>query len=335
MIPIRIAGTGIYVPGEPIDNKTLQQITGQHFDTEKLEQKLGIYQRHIARWQSIEESTADFATKAAEAALADAGCSAEQVDLIILGTDTPEYISPCTALLVQGRLQGGEREVNVMDVNASCASFCRAFDIAVRQMAADDTIRYALVIGVYNMPAFVRADDVFGLSIFADGAGAFLLERTDDNHASYRAGIHLSDGTQWDYVGIYTGGSHRPYHPDLFASGAYGLQLLQPLPGDRNVRLWPMMVKRLLEKSGLKMDDIQHLIFTQINKSVIETVMGMLDLPIEKTTFAMDRYGYTGSACVPIAFHTAIQQGRIQRGDRVMLIASGAGLAVSGNLIVY
>lgn len=334
-LPIRIAGTGIYVPGAPIDNAELQLLTGQTFDAAKVEQKLGIYRRHIARWRGVEESTADFATQAAEAALRDAGHTAAEIDLLIVGTDTPEYISPCTALLVQGRLQGGETHANVFDVNASCASFCRALDMAVHIMASDSSIRAALVIGVYNMPSFVRPDDVFGLSIFADGAGAFVLTREKTGPSAYLAGDHISDGTQWNFIGIYTGGSHRPYSPALFEKGEYGLQNLQPLPGDRNVRLWPGMVERLLAKAELRIEDVQHFIFTQINRSVIATVMDIIGQPHTKTTFAMDRYGYTGSACVPIAFHTALQEGSIRRGDPVLLVASGAGLAVSGNLFIY
>jgi 3-oxoacyl-[acyl-carrier-protein] synthase-3 len=334
-LPIRIAGTGIYLPGEPIDNTELQAKTGVAFDAHKLEQKLGIYRRHIARVRGIEESTADFATRAAEAALADAGVRAGEIGLIIVGTDTPEYISPCTALLVQGRLQGGERAANVFDVNASCASFCRALDLAAHLMTADTRIRHALVIGVYNMPAFVRPDDAFGISIFADGAGAFVLSRDTNGGAAYLAGDHISDGTQWDYIGIYTGGSHRPCSPELLSAGTYGLQNLQPLPGDRNVRLWPAMVERLLATAALQPAAVHHFIFTQINRAVIEHVMQLLDQPLSKTTLSMDRYGYTGSACVPIAFHTAVQAGSIRRGDTVLLVASGAGLAVSGNLLVY
>ena len=117
--------------------------------------------------------------------------------------------------------------------------------------------------------------------------------------------------------------------------GEYGLQLLQRLPGDRNVKLWPPLVKHLLQKTGVELSDVDHLIFTQINRSVIEQVMDILELPMEKTTTVMDKYGYTGSACVPMAFYDAVKAGRIKRGDTVMFVASGAGLAVGSNLFVY
>lgn len=335
MLAIRILGTGIYAPGKPIGNEELMRLSGVPFDAVKLESRLGIRQRHIARWRGLEESTADFATKAALAALEDAEIAALDIDLIIVGTDTPEYISPATAMLVQGRLQGGETRVTAFDLSASCASFCIALDTAARILASRPGACRALVIGVYDMPAYVRPDDAFGLSIFADGAGAFVLEKSDESPSGYLDGLHLTDGTQWDFIGVYAGGTRNPVTAERLESGQYGLQNLQPLPGDRNVRLWPMVLGELLERNHLQAADVDHFIFTQINRSVIERVMDLLGQPIGKTTMAMDRYGYTGSACVPMAFHTAVREGRIRRGDRVALVASGAGLAVGSNLFVY
>lgn len=335
MLPIRIIGTGSYAPGEPIGNEELKAMSGLDFDIAKLEAKLGIRQRHIARRRGLDESSADFAARAAESALADAGISPKELGIILVGSDTPEYISPATAMVVQGRLQGAEAWATAFDVNASCASFAIAFDTAARILASDPRTRYACVIGVYGMPAYVRPDDAFGTSIFADGAGAFILERTDAHPSRYIEGQHLTDGTQWNYIGIYAGGTRQPVNHDVLERKADGLTLLQPLPGDRNVRLWPMVIHRLLEKCGLSLGEVDHFIFTQINRSVIEQVMGILGRSMDETTCAMDRYGYTGSACVPMAFHTALQEGRIQRGQKVLFCASGAGLAVGSNLFIY
>ncbi|MDD2564428.1 MAG: 3-oxoacyl-[acyl-carrier-protein] synthase III C-terminal domain-containing protein, partial [Salinivirgaceae bacterium] len=110
---------------------------------------------------------------------------------------------------------------------------------------------------------------------------------------------------------------------------------IQPLPGHRNVRLWPMVVNKLLEKAESTVDDVNHFIFTQINKSVILKVMHELNQPIEKPSFVMDRYGYTGSGCLPMAFHHAVKEGKIKRGDKIVLMASGAGLAVGSNYFIY
>ncbi len=328
-----IAATALYAPGEPIDNEELMRIAGIEFDAAKYRDKIGIERRHIARLRGIEESTADFAEAASRKAIANAGLRADDIDLFVVATDTPEYISPPTAVVLQGRLQGGQRDVGAFDVNASCAGFASAFDTASRIVASDPEVRHAVVTGVYNMPAYARDGDAFGLSIFADGAGSFVLSKSES--PGYITGCRLTDGTQWNFVGVYTGGTRHPVTHKRLDDGEYGLQLLQRLPGDRNVKLWPGMVRKTIDKAGFTVEEIDRIIYTQINRSVIEQVNGILGIPQERSHTIMDRYGYTGSACVPMAFADAVEQGKVSRGDRVVFVASGAGLAVSSNAFVY
>ena len=335
MLPIKILGTGLYAPGKSISNSELVELTGLEFKLDKVENKLGVFSRHMAHLRGIPETTADFATNAALKAIADAGLTGDDIGLFIVGTDTPEYISPATSILVQGRIQKQETWASTFDVSASCASFTIGFDNAARIMATDPTIKYAVVIGVYNMPAYLRADDAFGYSLFADGAGAVVLGRTDGIDSNYIGSQLLTDGTQFDFIGVYAGGTKMPVTKEILDTNQQGLLSLQPMPGDRNVRLWPMVVNKLLDKYELKVEDIDHFIFTQINHSVITEVMEILGVPMTKTITIMDRYGYTGSGCVPMAFHHAVTEGRVKRGDRVLFMASGAGLAVGSNLFVY
>lgn len=340
MAHAKLLGTGIYAPGEAFDNEKLKALTGIEFDAARLESKVGIKSRHIARLnpqgsEAAGETTADFCEKAARMACQDAGIAPADLGLIVVATDTPEYISPATGIILQGRLQAAEKETESFDVGASCASFVTALDLAARRLATDATMRYALVVGVYNMPAFIRPGDAFGWSIFADGAGAVVLGRTgDEDSAGYVEGVFRSDGTQWNYVGVYAGGARKPVTHELLDAGTWGLELLQRLPGDRNVKLWPPLVRRLLEKAGMPQAEVGHYIFTQINRSVIEDVMGILGEDLAKTTTVMDRYGYTGSACVPMALHHAIHEGRVHAGQAVVIVASGAGLAVGATLLV-
>lgn len=331
MASISIKGVGIYAPGEAIDNQELMKLTGIKIDPEKMENKLGIVKRHIAHLRGLEETTADFAEKAALSAIEDSGIDPEDIGLFIAATDTPEYISPATGILLQGRIQKGERYSCAFDIAASCASFTTALDTAAYMLAGRSDMKYALVTGIYNMPAHIKPGDAFGYSIFADGAGAFILERTDEH--KYLAGLQLADGTQWDYVGVYTGGTKIPFTREKLDRGEYGLELWQRLPGDRNVNLWPKVVRKALKKAGMEKAD--HYFFTQINRAVIHEVMDILGEPYEKTTTVMDRYGYTGSACIPMAFYHAVKEGRIKRGDKIVTIASGAGLAVGCNVFVY
>jgi 3-oxoacyl-[acyl-carrier-protein] synthase III len=335
MLPIKIIGTGLYAPGEAISNSELASLTGLEFKIEKLESKLGIFNRHMAHLRAISETTADFATFAALNAITNAGITSAEIGLIIVGTDTPEYISPATSILVQGRIQKKETWASTFDVNASCASFTIALDNAARIMATDPTIKYAVVIGVYNMPAFLRPDDAFGYSIFADGAGAVVIGRSDTDSSGYIGSQLLTDGTQYDFIGVYAGGTKVPVTAAVLAANQQGLLSLQPMPGDRNVKLWPMVVNKLLNKYNLTIRDVDHFIFTQINHAVISEVMEILGVPMTKTTTIMDKFGYTGSGCVPMAFHHAVANNRIKRGDRVLFMASGAGLAVGSNLFVY
>lgn len=330
-----ISGTGSYAPGAPIGNEELKRLAGIEFDAARTEERIGIKARHIARLRGLDESTADFAEAASRRALDAAGVRAEDIGLFIVATDTPEYVSPATGILLQGRLQGGEREAEAVDLSSSCASFVAALDLAYRKLALDPSLRHALVVGVYNMPAHLRPGDAFGFSIFADGAGAVVLSREEGpGESGYVEGVFRADGTQWNYVGVYAGGTRKPVTRELLEAGTYGLELLQPLPGDRNVKLWPPLVLRLLEKAGWPQSKVDHFIFTQINLSVIKQVMEILGEPMEKTTTVMDRYGYTGSGCVPMALDEAIRSGRLKKGDALVLVASGAGLSVGANLLV-
>jgi len=336
MAKAKIIGTGLYAPGEAISNQELMKLADVEFDAEKIADKIGIRQRHIARLRGIPESSADFAEKAARSAITAAGINAEQLGLIIVATDTPEYVSPATAILVQGRLQTRQQECAAFDINASCASFVKALDAAAWMLAGKPELTYAAVIGVYNMPAHIRPHDAFGWSIFADGAGAVILEKTADSDISgYIGGLQVADGTQWNYVGVYAGGTKKPYTRELLDSEAWGLELLQRLPGDRNVKLWPPLIRQLCERHQCGLDTLKKVFLTQINKTVIQQVMIELGLPTDLAPTIMDRYGYTGSACIPMALHHCVNEDQLRRGDLIVLCASGAGLAVGVNVLAY
>lgn len=335
MLPIKIVATGLYAPGEPIDNQELKKLAGIEFNHEKTEEKIGIKQRYIAHFRNLNETTADFVTKSAEDALKNGGISADEIGLFIVATDTPEYITPATAIVQQGRLQKGEKWSMSFDVSASCASFTMAFDTASRILANNPKIKYALVTGVYNMPAFIRPGDRFSYPLFADGAASFILTKDENGPSAYIGNQMLTDGTQFDFIGIYAGGSKMPVTKEVLEEGKNGLLSLKPMPGDRNVRLWPMVLEKLLAEYNTETDEIDHYIFTQINRSVIISVMEAINQPVEKAMMIMDKYGYTGSGCVPMALHEGVKSGKIKRGDKVLFMASGAGLSVGSNLLIY
>ncbi|HPE88930.1 MAG TPA: hypothetical protein PLH55_05415 [Spirochaetales bacterium] len=162
MAKAKIIGTGAYAPGERISNDEIRRLAGVEFDEEQVAEVRGIRGRHFARLRGLDESTADFAEKAARAAMADAGVAASDPSLFVVATDTPEYISPPTSMLVQGRIQGGQADAETLDVNASCAGFVTAFDLAAKLLAAEPSYRYAVVVGAYCMSAHIRPGDAFG-----------------------------------------------------------------------------------------------------------------------------------------------------------------------------
>ena len=324
MFNAKITGTGLYHPATLVTNADIEAKTGKSL--EKFAAKIGIKQRYVT---GPDESTADLATKAGEAAIKNAGLKPEDIGLVVVATDTPEYITPPTAIVVQGRL--GAVNAGAFDINGACSGFVASLD-AVCRMVKTGGYDHALLIGVYNMTKFSEEND----AIFADGAGAVVVSKTEEE-GGFKASYLYADGTQYDFLGIYGGGAKHPVQSveALNATLNNTLTTLKPLPGDRNVKLWPEVVKNLLDKENLKYEDIDFAIFTQINKSVIETVMGILGLPMEKTICVMDKYGYTGSGCIPMALHTAVEEGKIKKGDKVVLVASGAGLAVASALLEW
>lgn len=331
---LKILGTGIYAPGDPISNAELKTLAGVEFDCEKLETKMGIRSRHNARLRGINESTVDFAEKASLAALKDAGLGPDDIDLIILGTDTPEYISPATAILVHGRLKKKQDNCLSIDVLNSCASFVAGIDVAARMLTANPALRYALLVAPYNMPAFIRPGDGFGFSVFGDSAGAWVVGR-GEGASRYIDSEFIADGTEYDYIGVYSGGAKKQVTHELLDKGEWGLELLKPLPASRNVEMWPSLIRKLLAKTGIQIEDVDHFLFTQINRSAIERTMEILGVPMSKTTCIMDRYGYPGAACVPLAFHHALKAQSIKRGDTVLNCVTGSGYTLGASVFVY
>lgn len=318
----KIVGSGFYVPPTCITNEELSVIMGKPVP-DSIAAKLGIKQRYIT---GPSLSSGDLGYEAAKAAIEDAGLAPEDIDLVIVTTDTPEYISPPTASVVQGRL--GARNAGTFDVNASCAGFATSLDMASRMIGYDGQYRNILVCGVYNMTKFVDWTNERVAPIFADGGGAVVLQASTEGQSGFLSSKLYADGTQYDFLGIYGGGTKHPPTKEMLAEKRHLLTFLKPLPPDRNIQLWPAIVTETMSRAGLKVEDIDHIFFTQINRWVIEEVMGKLGLPLEKTTFIMDRYGYTGSACLPMALDDARKGGRVKQGDVVVFVGSGVGLAV-------
>jgi 3-oxoacyl-[acyl-carrier-protein] synthase III len=252
------------------------------------------------------------------------GVNPKELDLIVLATDTPEYISPATSVVVQHRL--GARNAGTFDLNCACAGFVTALDTASKYIIADDAYRNVLVIGAYAMSKYVDWTDKKTCTIFADGAGALVLQASEES-PGFLASKLVAEGSFHDHMGIYAGGTRIPITEDVLREGVWAkLRFAKKYPSEVNTEGWPAIVKDVLAKAGLALDDIQLFLFTQVNLSTIKEVMAKLDLPLSRTHTVMGKWGYTGSACIPMVLDDAVREGKLKRGDNFIMCASGGGL---------
>ncbi len=315
-----IVGTGVYVPERIVTNDDLSRILGEDIN-EFVTQVLGIRERHVC---TENESTADLATHASRRALEAALIDAAELDLIILATDTPEQLSPATSVVVQHRL--GAVNAGTFDVNCACAGFVTALDTASKFIIADAAYRNVLVVGAYAISKYLDVHDKKTATIFADGAGAVVLQARDDR-PGFLAGKLRADGSFHDHMGIYAGGTRLPVSHDVIDEGIWNkVRFAKKYPAEVNTEGWPAIIRQVLAKASLTIEDVKLFLFTQVNLSTIKEVMAKLELPMERTHTIMDKWGYTGSACIPMVLHDAVAAGKLNRGDNVVMCASGGGL---------
>lgn len=325
----KIIGTGVYVPERIVTNAELSNNLGENID-DFVTNVIGIRERRIA---ADNESTADLATAAAENALHNAGISTAELDLILLTTDTPEYISPATSVVVQHRI--GAVNAGTFDINCACAGFVTTLDAAFKYIIADAGYKKVLVIGCYAMSKFMDWTDKKTSTIFADGAGAVVLQAVE-NEQHFLASKLVADGKFHDYMGIFAGGTRQPVTAEIIAeNNTNRLRFVKKYPPEVNIDGWPKIVSEVLAKAGLTTADVDMFLWTQVNISTINAVMQNMGVPAEKTHTIMQKWGYTGSACIPMVFHDAIEAGRIKRGDRVIMCASGGGFNMACIAIKY
>jgi 3-oxoacyl-[acyl-carrier-protein] synthase-3 len=329
----KIIGSGVHVPEKVITNEDLSRMLGEDIN-EFVSQNLGILERRVL---AEDESAADLAAAAAENALKDAGISAEELDLIVVSTDTPEYISPSTSVVVQHRI--GATNAGTFDTNAACAGFVTAFDAALKYIIADRNYKNVLVIGVYAMSKFLDWTEKKTATIFADGAGAVVLRATEEKeeeNAGWLASKLEARGEYHDFLGIFAGGSKYPVTAEELSDGyRTKVRFAKRTPPEINFEGWQRIVREILQRAGLTLDDVNLFLWTQVNLSTIRQVMAALNQPMEKTHTIMEKWGYTGSACIPMVLHDAIEAGKLKRGGVVVLCASGGGINMAAMVFRY
>lgn len=319
MMPnVAIRSTGLYVPELELTNAALRARLPREAEAiDKLEASTGIATRFVAPepW-----ATSDLAVRAGRQALSRAGVSAADVDLVVVGTDSPDYVTPATSVVVQREL--GAHDAGTFDVGCACASFPTALSAARGMMGANAWMKNVLVIGAYRMSKLADPNDVMTF-FYGDGAGAALLQRSDT--PGILGSAFRADGSFAKHWLIASGGTAEPASVESVRAGRTNVRMVEKYPPEVNDEGWPAIVRTLARREGFAVDDIDLVVFTQVRRRTIEKVMKTLGLPMEKTHTIMQKWGYTGSACIPMALHDAVTDGRVRRGDLVVLVGSGVG----------
>jgi 3-oxoacyl-[acyl-carrier-protein] synthase-3 len=318
-----IRSTGRYIPEIEISNDDLRERFAHLPEfVDKMEESSAIRTRF---WAPEEWCTSDIALPAARQALERAGKHPNEVDLLILGTDSPDYVTPATSVVLQHKL--GAHNAGTFDVGCACASFPTGAAIAAGMISSNPSLRTVLVVGVYNMHKLADPADPM-IFFYGDGAGAAVLEPADE--PGFLSSAMRADGAYHRHWGLYSGGTFEPATEKSAREGRTAVRMIERYPPEVNHEGWPKVVRSLAANGGFNVSDIDFTIFTQVRKPSIELVMDDLGLPMEKTHTVMEKWGYTGSACVPIALDDAIERGKIASGDLLALVGSGVGYNQAG-----
>jgi 3-oxoacyl-[acyl-carrier-protein] synthase-3 len=329
MIRSKIIGTGSYVPERVVTNSDLEAIVDTN--DQWIRERTGIKERRIAH-ESVPVSHLAFG--AAERALKDAMVDPLEVDLIVMGTVTPDMPMPSTACIVQHKL-GAERAA-AFDISAACSGFLYALSIG-DQFVKSGMYKKVLVIGADMFSKVVDWSNRDTCILFSDGAGAMLLEATssEDERRVVKSTHLYSDGTQGDKLYIPGGGTLNPTSHDTLYEGMHYIRMRGNELFKLAVRSMVDASKQALKHNGLSVNDIDLVVPHQANIRIMESIAKKLKVPMEKVMVTIDYYGNSSAATVPTAFDKAKRTGKLQDGDTVLGVAFGAGLTWASTLIQW
>jgi len=318
----RIVGTGSYLPDNIVTNADLEKQV--ETSDEWIRERTGIRQRHIAL---PGQTTGDLAFEAATRALEAAGVDASEIDLLVLGTTTPDIIFPSTACLLQHRL--GANGCAAFDVNAACSGFIYALGVANNFIRAG-AAKTALVVGAETLSRMIDWSDRGTCVLFGDGAGAVVL-KADTEAGVLSTHLHADGGHEhllYNPVGVSRGFTDAPNHGvKVHMTGNEVFKFA--------VKTLDAVVDETLDANGLSRSDVDWLIPHQANLRIITATAKRLDMPMDRVVVTVDRHGNTSAASVPLALDEAVRSGRVQRGELLLLEAFGGGFTWGSALIRY
>lgn len=315
----KICGTGSYVPEHYLDNDDLSGMV--ETDDVWIQERTGIIRRHIIE----DDTTVSMAAEASRRALENGGIKPEELDLILVSTFTSELLLPCTACQIQKELNAVH--ATCFDLNAACSGFLFAYNTAQAYMSSG-MYRCALIIGAESLSNFVNWKDRGTCILFGDGAGAAVLKAAEGDPLPY---ITHSDGTKGQALTClsrhrkgWTESDEESYI-QMDGQGVFRFA----------VKKVPEVVEELLEKAQITMDDIDYLILHQANRRIVEAVAKRLKTDIRKFPMNLWEYGNTSSASIPILLDEMNRQGKLQRGQRLIVAGFGAGLSWGASLVEF
>jgi len=320
-----ILGTGSYAPARILTNADLEKMVATKGPW--IVSRTGIEERRIAHES---EATSDLAAAAARNALDLAGVAPEEVDLIIVATVTGDTPTPACAAFVQAKI--GAANAFAFDVSAACAGSLYGLSIA-DQFIRTGAARRALVIGAETLSRVVDWTNRETSVLFGDAAGAIVLGASEEKGRGVLAAKLKTDGSMTEILGIFGGGSRRPFSQGVLDERAHKIKMRGREVYKAATRLLPEVVRETLELAGLAPGDVTHVIAHQANLRIIESAMATLGVPLEKCWINIDRYGNTSSASMPITLDEANRAGRLKKGDVIAMMAIGAGMTWGGAVL--
>jgi 3-oxoacyl-[acyl-carrier-protein] synthase III len=320
----QIVGIGSYAPSRVVSNHDLERMV--ETTAQWIVERTGVRERRVA---AENEAASDLAVQAAKRALKDASVSEKEIDLILVATSTPDMFFPSTACLVQDRL--GARQAAAFDLSAACSGFIFALSVA-DQYVRNGAYKTVLVIGSEVMSRIVNWSDRNTCILFGDGAGAVVVRPGRGPSGILSTHLH-SDGRLWELIQVPGGGSRIPPSPEMVAQKKQFVHMRGSETFKVAVRALEEAAHEALKANHVNASEIGLFVPHQANARIIKAVAERLGVPLSKVVMNLDRYGNTSAASIPMALDEVVQNGKLRRGDLVLLDAFGGGLTWASALI--
>ncbi|WP_017813631.1 beta-ketoacyl-ACP synthase III [Paenibacillus shenyangensis] len=326
VVPIGIIGTGKYVPEKILTNADLEKMV--ETNDEWIVSRTGIRERHIA---APDQATSDLAYEAAVKAIASAGITAEELDLIVIATITPDMSFPSTACILQEKL--GAKKAAAFDLSAACSGFVYSL-AAATSMLQMGMYKNALIIGADTLSRITDYTDRNTCVLFGDGAGAVVIGEVGEGRGfkSFDLG---AEGAGGELLKLPAGGSRTPASADTLEAKQHFIQMSGREVFKFAVRVMGTATEEVLRKAEISKDDIDLFIPHQANIRIIQSAMERLNLSEDRVMVNVQNYANTSAASIPLALVEAVEQGRIKEGDRVVMVGFGGGLTWGASVLVW